>query len=201
MKSFSNLYIFIFSAVMVIIVAALLSVVAMKLKPLQEKNIKLEVMQNILTSVQVENNKKNAEELFNKYITDSYVVNPAGEKIGEAIAFDVDLKKEVAKIDEIKKLKGQIQEREESPFKLYISQFIDFKTIDKSLINAQIDDVNSERQLPVFICEKQGSTYYVVPLRGKGLWGPIWGYMSFESDMNTIYGAVFDHRACFPRPR
>jgi len=176
MKSFSNLYIFIFSAVMVIIVAALLSFVALNLKPFQEKNIRLEVMQNILTSVRVENNKKNAEELFQKYITDSYVINEEGKKLDGVVAMDVDMKKEAAKIDKIKKLKSLIQERRISPFKEYISGFIKAKEIDKNQTNRKIEELASERQLPVFVCQKEGNTYYIVPLRGKGLWGPIWGF-------------------------
>ena len=198
MKSFSNLYIFIFSAVMVIIVAALLSFVALNLKPFQEKNIRLEVMQNILTSVRVDNNKKDAEELFQKYITDSYVINEEGKKLDGVVAMDVDMKKEVVKIDKIKKLKSVIQERRISPFKEYISGFIKAKEIDKNQINRQIEEVGSERLLPVFVCQKEGITYYVVPLRGKGLWGPIWGFISFESDLNTVYGAVFDHKSETP---
>ncbi len=40
--------------------------------------------------------------------------------------------------------------------------------------------------------------FLIFPLRGKGLWGPIWGYISLESDFNTIYGASFDHKAETP---
>jgi Na+-transporting NADH:ubiquinone oxidoreductase subunit C len=29
---------------------------------------------------------------------------------------------------------------------------------------------------------------------GKGLWGPIWGYIALKSDLNTIYGIMFDHK-------
>ena len=39
---------------------------------------------------------------------------------------------------------------------------------------------------------------YIIPLRGTGLWGPIWGYISLDNDMNTVYGAVFDHKAETP---
>ena len=41
-------------------------------------------------------------------------------------------------------------------------------------------------------------TKYVVPVYGSGLWGPIWGYISFDEDMNTIYGAFFDHQGETP---
>jgi len=33
-----------------------------------------------------------------------------------------------------------------------------------------------------------------VPLRGKGLWDAIWGYVALESDLNTIKGITFDHK-------
>lgn len=38
----------------------------------------------------------------------------------------------------------------------------------------------------------------VVPLYGAGLWGPIWGYIALESDMNTIKGIVLDHQGETP---
>lgn len=58
---------------------------------------------------------------------------------------------------------------------------------------------DSEKQLPVFVChDDDGSIKYVLPVRGKGLWGPIWGYVALESDMNTIYGANFDHKGETP---
>ena len=46
--------------------------------------------------------------------------------------------------------------------------------------------------IPVFIFNN-GIT--VVPVYGAGLWGPIWGYIAFESDGNTIHGAYFDHES------
>ena len=35
-------------------------------------------------------------------------------------------------------------------------------------------------------------------MRGKGLWGPIWGFIALKDDMNTISGAVFDHKSETP---
>lgn len=57
---------------------------------------------------------------------------------------------------------------------------------------------NDERNAPLYVAEKDGKTFYVIPLRGAGLWGPIWGYISLEEDLNTVYGAVFDHKAETP---
>ncbi len=38
----------------------------------------------------------------------------------------------------------------------------------------------------------------VLPVSGTGLWGPIWGYVALEKDMNTVAGAVFDHKGETP---
>jgi len=53
MKQFSNNYIFIFSSVMVVIVAVLLSLAATLLQPRQEKNLELEKKISILQSINV----------------------------------------------------------------------------------------------------------------------------------------------------
>ena len=55
-----------------------------------------------------------------------------------------------------------------------------------------------ERLYPLFVFEDGGERKYIVPMAGKGLWGPIWGNISFESDMNTIYGSTFDHKTETP---
>lgn len=57
----------------------------------------------------------------------------------------------------------------------------------------------AERQLPVYVCSlPDAGTKYILPLAGMGLWGPIWGYVSFDSDGATIYGAFFDHQGETP---
>lgn len=38
----------------------------------------------------------------------------------------------------------------------------------------------------------------VLPVTGSGLWGPIWGYVALEQDMNTVAGAVFGHASETP---
>lgn len=57
----------------------------------------------------------------------------------------------------------------------------------------------SERQLPVYVCQlPEAGTKYILPLSGMGLWGPIWGYVAFDADGSTIYGAFFDHQGETP---
>ena len=160
MKKNTNKYIFIFSSVMVVIVAVLLSLAAIGLGPLQNKNIRIEKMQNILGSVGVESTTTDAEQLFNQYIKEQVVLNSKGEMdTGHVKAFDIDLKKELDKVRTGK--------------------------ADKQLF-------------PLFVGNKEGKRYYIIPVRGKGLWGPIWGFISLEEDLNTIYGVSFGHKGETP---
>lgn len=150
----SNGYTFGFAAVMVVVVAAVLSFVATSLKPMQDKNVELEKMQNILSSIQVEVSRDEAAEVYQDYILEELVVSE-GSLVQGVDAFNVDMAKEI-----------------------------------------RLE--NDERNAPLYVAEKDGNTFYVIPLRGAGLWGPIWGYLSLEEDLNTVYGAVFDHKAETP---
>ena len=55
-----------------------------------------------------------------------------------------------------------------------------------------------DRLLPVYECQTEDGLKYIFPMRGTGLWGPIWGFVSLDSDMSTIYGANFDHQSETP---
>mgnify|MGYP000070376596 CR=1 FL=1 len=48
---------------------------------------------------------------------------------------------------------------------------------------AKAKDSNYKRRLPLFIGEKDNATFYIVPVRGKGLWDAIWGYVSLDKDL------------------
>ena len=149
-----NSYTFGFAAVMVVVVAALLSVAAILLKPSQSRNILLEKKQNILSSVGINIDREAADIQYPIFVKEELVLNYKGEEI-DGVAFDVDLQKELKK--------------------------------DKTL-----------QSLPLFISEVDGKKQYIIPLRGKGLWGPIWGFISLENDLNKVFGAVFDHKSETP---
>lgn len=167
----SSTFTFGFAAGMVVVVATLLAVAALALKPAQDENKKQEKMKDILKSVGVECEMKEAPELFRKYITKRIVLDVTGKVLGEESgdinptnatdAFNVDIKKEYKQ-----KLAGVIGE--------------------------------GDMHFPMYICEKEGETFYVLPMIGTGLWGPVWGNVSLQSDMNTIFGATFDHQGETP---
>ena len=38
----------------------------------------------------------------------------------------------------------------------------------------------------------------VIPVTGMGLWGPVWGYVALEKDMNTVAGIIMAHKGETP---
>ncbi|WP_299712235.1 Na(+)-translocating NADH-quinone reductase subunit C [uncultured Tenacibaculum sp.] len=53
------------------------------------------------------------------------------------------------------------------------------------------------RKLPLFVGEKDGKTFYIAPIRGKGLWDAIWGYIAMDKNM-VVQGVFFDHKGETP---
>jgi Na+-transporting NADH:ubiquinone oxidoreductase subunit C len=60
-------------------------------------------------------------------------------------------------------------------------------------VAAQSKVAADERLLPVFECKTDQGLKYIIPVYGAGLWGPIWGYIAFDNNGDTIYGAYFAH--------
>lgn len=57
----------------------------------------------------------------------------------------------------------------------------------------------AERLLPLFVFkDTESKPYYILSVRGNGLWDEIWGSIAVEGDMNTIAGVSFDHKAETP---
>ncbi len=117
-KTFSNTYIFIYSAVLVVVAALILTVVSVSLKPLQTKNQQAETKQMILKTIGIEATRDNADQLYAQHITEA---------------------------DNYYTFSGGI----------------------------------------------------ILPLKGTGLWGPIWGYLALDNT-GTVVGAVFDHKGETP---
>ncbi len=97
MNTNSNKYTLIYSIVMVLVVAILLTVVALSLQPRQQQNIEVEKKRNILASLNIETTPSNAEELYKKYIVKEIAVNTNGDIIENVNAFTINLKEELKK--------------------------------------------------------------------------------------------------------
>ena len=51
----------------------------------------------------------------------------------------------------------------------------------------------TEQNFPLYIADVDGESFYIIPLRGAGLWNAIFGYIALRDDVNTVKGVVFDH--------
>lgn len=66
-------------------------------------------------------------------------------------------------------------------------------------LKAELAKPLEQRNLPIFKAQLDDqSIKYIIPVRGRGLWGPIWGYIALNDDMNTIFGATFAHQGETP---
>lgn len=151
----SNGYTFMFAAIMVVVVGALLAFAATSLKSKQDENVKKEKMQNILASVGVVVEREDAPNQFTSVIKEQLALKVDGSVDEATSAFDIDLKSELSK---------------------------------------KVED----QRFPLYVAEQNGKKFYIVPLRGAGLWDAIWGYVALEADLNTIKGTVFDHKGETP---
>jgi len=143
MNKNSNTYIIVYSVVMVVVVALLLSITALSLKDKQDENMLKEKKQAILQSLGA------ADQDYDAYIT-AYVLDAQGQPIEGENVFEL-----------LKDVKGAYE----------------------------------AGKFPVF--EAQDGRV-VLPVTGTGLWGPIWGYVAFEKDMNTVAGIIMDHKGETP---
>jgi Na+-transporting NADH:ubiquinone oxidoreductase subunit C len=55
-----------------------------------------------------------------------------------------------------------------------------------------------DKNYPLFVAMKDGKKQYIIPVVGKGLWGPVWGNICLDEDMTTIVGASFGHKGETP---
>ncbi len=170
MNTNNNLYTVIYTSVIVIVVAALLAFVSQSLKSRQDANEKADTISQMLTAAGYAS-KAELGKLGNTAVLDKYAA-----EIEKAFVIDLEgnelrtlgIEREGIEVYSPKQLKRQNYNIKGGPNK------------------------TGEPELPVFLF-KNGRT--VVPIYGAGLWGPIWGYISFEKDLGTIGGAYFDHES------
>ena len=157
-----NGYTFGFSIALVVVVGVILSTISIGLEPFKKANVAVKKKMDILAAIGVESTRKNGEELYDKYVEDSYVISAD----------------------------GNVQEdlpKEKTAFYLDVQKQYRDKKIDKE-----------DRLYPIFEAQKDGEKVFVLPVVGKGLWGPIWGYLAIADDYKTIKGASFDHKGETP---
>lgn len=148
-KTNGNAYTLVYAAVLVIIVAFLLSFIASVLKDRQVANERLDKKAQILAAVNVKGGDTEAD--YARYVAQELILDANGQ---------------------VKQTEGGFE--------------ADF--------NRATDADNQ----PLYVCDINGATKYIVPLRGAGLWGPIWGYIGLDDDKSTVYGIYFAHEGETP---
>ena len=91
MNKQSNTYTIVYASVMVILVAAVLAVTSLSLKDKQTRNIEIDKMKQILSSVHIAATADDAQTLYKKYIVDSFVLDDRGGHVDGVDAFAVDV--------------------------------------------------------------------------------------------------------------
>ena len=162
-----NSYTVLFAIGMVAVVGSLLAFVASGLKPNIKENERLEKQQNILYAMGINDNGDNSGSV-------NFI--PTDRVSGE---FDKYITKQLV-------IQGDDVTEDSEAY------LIDLKKEETLAKNPDY-----QRRLPLFVGEKDGRTLYVIPMRGKGLWDAIWGFISLDEEL-VVQGAYFDHKGETP---
>ena len=165
----SNGYIILFTAILTIIVGGLLSLASQGLAPAQKKSIELDTKSSILSSVM-------DREALSK-MKPNEILARYDERISSLV---VDIngneittgeKGEPIVAEEVNILKNYKRKPEERQYPVF-----------KYMSAENPDQVEA----------------YILPVYGAGLWDKIWGYVALDSELKTIVGVSFDHKAETP---
>ncbi|WP_397363613.1 Na(+)-translocating NADH-quinone reductase subunit C [Olleya sp. R77988] len=176
-----NSYTILFAIAMVLVVGSLLAFTASSLSERIAENKRIEKQQNILYAMGINGNEGTGDITFvSKELVE--VKNEDGS----------DEKKPKASVEFFKYITKQLVVDSNGAFtednEAYL---IDIKKEQAAAKNG------GTRRLPLFIGEKDGQTFYITPIRGKGLWDAIWGYVALDKNM-VVQGAFFDHKGETP---
>ena len=94
MNKQSNTYTILYSAIMVVVVGAVLALTYMALKPKQDENIANDKRMQILSAVHLTADDGNYKAVYDKYVNETFVVNMNGEKV-DGDAFSINLANEL----------------------------------------------------------------------------------------------------------
>ena len=173
-----NSYTILFAIAMVVIVGTVLAFAAESLKPKITENKRLEIQQNILYAMGVNENDESSVNFiptdkvaveFSKYIKEQLVIQIENGKV------------------------RALNRQEYMAANIGIEPYL----IDIKKEESKASNPGYTRKLPLFVGEKDGETFYIIPMRGKGLWDAIWGYVALDKNL-IVDGVYFDHKGETP---
>jgi Na+-transporting NADH:ubiquinone oxidoreductase subunit C len=146
--------------------SALVSGAAVGLRPLQEANRQLDQKKNILRAAQLYDENKSIDTLFS--VIETKIVELAtGEFVPE----------------------NQLSPESYNQLKAALSSDLG-RPLDRK------DDLAGLRRLEKYslvylVKDEDKTTQVILPVRGKGLWSTMYGYVSLDADLTTIRGISF----------
>ncbi len=149
------------------------------------------VLAMLFTSLKPRHDKNEA--VYNKRAFLSAVQIPLGQDVADLSddevqqIFDTQVKQYVVNMDGEELSEAQVMDH---GYKAGLAENVDMAKERKR--------PEDERYLPVFLFEQGGDEYYIISVRGNGLWDEIWGNVALEDDFETIAGVAFDHKGETP---
>ncbi|MDW7772140.1 MAG: Na(+)-translocating NADH-quinone reductase subunit C [Desulfobulbaceae bacterium] len=152
--------------VLAFVCSLLVSWAAIGLRPLQEENRQLDMKKNILRAAGLYEPDKSVDELFANIET-RIIELASGEFVPE----------ERVSPESYDQLKAALQTDSS-------------RSLDRDEDIAGLGRL--EKYAPVFLVRsKNGFEQIILPIRGKGLWSTLHGYVALDADLNTIRGISF----------
>lgn len=165
----SNIYVIVFTAIMTVVVGGVLSFTSQVLAPAQKKSVELDTKSQILSSVMDREKLGQMKPEEVLSMYDSRITSLVVGIDGNQIETDEDGKAIVAEqVNILKNYKKDPENRHYPVFKYMNAE-------NKDKVDA-----------------------YILPLYGAGLWDKIWGFVALDSDLKTIAGVSFAHKAETP---
>jgi Na+-transporting NADH:ubiquinone oxidoreductase subunit C len=168
-----NSYTILFAIAMVVVVGSLLAFTASSLKPNIKENERMEKQQNILYAMGVNENVEGSI----TFISTDKVAEAFANNVSAQIVLEI---KDGRILKEMSREEFMAENNNKEPY------LFDIKKEQTKAKNGK------SRFLPLFKGEQKGEIVYVAPIRGKGLWDAIWGYVALDKDM-VVRGTFFDH--------
>ena len=164
----SNGFTFGFAIGLVVILGVILAVLSEGLKPYKDKNVRIKKQLDILSAM-MDVEKEGITRANAEAEFKKYV------KLEDAVILDHT---------------GKVKKSEDGVSAFDVDIKKEFR--DKTL-------AEKDKNYPLFVAkDKNDKTRYIIPVVGKGLWGPIWGYICLKEDMNTVLGVSFAHKTETP---
>lgn len=81
--------------------------------------------------------------------------------------------------------------------KKQILSSLNIRDLNNAAAEAKYNEVITSGELdsPTLTANVDGEEKLIIAVKGAGLWGPLWGWISINKDGETVYGTFFNHES------